>query len=188
MDIRLTCQKPESPEGSLRQYEWDPSSFLNRHAGCFEIRSSCRIIRFSAIFQLPHKGVFDLAEKRHQQKLAMKFSQQLLKGPVFRFKSPGIQEIWLFRSSHPFFLPPKNRLRLGFAKKRQTNGAPLRWVLPGDMDAEGDGLHQALLGRRIVISREAFFDLTVGRGFWCGFWCLGYPKQFRVWVFRDFGV
>lgn len=30
---------------------------------------------------------------------------------------------------------------------------------PRDMDPESDGLHQALLGRKIIVSREAFFDL-----------------------------
>ena len=27
------------------------------------------------------------------------------------------------------------------------------------MDAESDGLYQALIGRKIIVSREAFFDL-----------------------------
>ncbi|CAE7242187.1 rplD [Symbiodinium pilosum] len=50
---------------------------------------------------------------------------------------------------------------------------------PRDMDPSSDGLHRALLGRRVIISREAFFDLRAKFNPYDG-WAFKSPKKILV--------
>ncbi|CAE7328342.1 rplD [Symbiodinium natans] len=50
---------------------------------------------------------------------------------------------------------------------------------PRDMDPDSDGLHQALLGRRVIISREAFFDLKAKFDAHDG-WAFQSPKKILI--------
>lgn len=55
---------------------------------------------------------------------------------------------------------------------------------PRDMDPDSDGLHQALLGRRVIISREAFFDLKAKFDAHTG-WAFKSPKKILVQQMQD---
>ncbi|CAE6912054.1 rplD [Symbiodinium sp. CCMP2592] len=55
---------------------------------------------------------------------------------------------------------------------------------PRDMDPDSDGLHQALLGRRVIISREAFFDLKAKFDAHNG-WAFKSPKKILVEQMQD---
>ncbi|CAE8700259.1 unnamed protein product [Polarella glacialis] len=50
---------------------------------------------------------------------------------------------------------------------------------PRDIDAKGDGLHQCLLARKLIVSREAFFDLKSKFGVKDG-WAFMEPEQILV--------
>mmetsp|Transcript_45117 Transcript_45117/g.84196 ORF Transcript_45117/g.84196 Transcript_45117/m.84196 type:complete len:388 (+) Transcript_45117:1-1164(+) len=55
---------------------------------------------------------------------------------------------------------------------------------PRDMDPESDGLHQALLGRRVIISRQAFFDLKAKFDAHDG-WAFKSPKDILIEQMQD---
>eukprot|EP00435_Cladocopium_sp_Y103_P032618 s2194_g8.t1 len=50
---------------------------------------------------------------------------------------------------------------------------------PRDMDAESDGLYQSLIGRKIIVSREAFFDLKAKFDAYDG-WAFKSPTEILV--------
>jgi len=55
---------------------------------------------------------------------------------------------------------------------------------PRDMDAESDGLYQSLIGRKIIISREAFFDLKAKFDAYDG-WAFKNPNDILVEQMQD---